>query len=125
MSSLEDFEQRLNEVFKSLVHAEKNEYWMDINFGKLCTVYNCDLNPSGNWKKCNIGKWVRWKRNIGWDSTKIERWGERFVIERLSCVSAISACREKRVGQRSAESREFSPGAPVSSHMESWQGGLG
>ena len=29
------------------------------------------------------------------------------------------------VCQRSAESREFSPGAPISSHRESWQGGLG
>jgi hypothetical protein len=31
----------------------------------------------------------------------------------------------KRVCQRSAESRGFSPGAPVSSHRKSWQGGLG
>jgi hypothetical protein len=31
----------------------------------------------------------------------------------------------KRVSQRSAESRGFSPGAPVSSHRESWQGMLG
>jgi hypothetical protein len=30
----------------------------------------------------------------------------------------------KRVSQRSAESRGFSPGAPVSSHRKSWQGGL-
>jgi hypothetical protein len=32
----------------------------------------------------------------------------------------------KRVkSQRSAESRGFSPSTPVSSHRESWQGGLG
>jgi hypothetical protein len=31
----------------------------------------------------------------------------------------------KRVSQRSAESRGFSPGAPVSSHRESSQGELG
>ena len=31
----------------------------------------------------------------------------------------------KRVSQRSAECRGFSPGAPVSSHKESGQGGLG
>jgi hypothetical protein len=31
----------------------------------------------------------------------------------------------RRVSQRSAESRGFSPGAPVSSHRESLQGGLG
>ena len=31
----------------------------------------------------------------------------------------------KRVSQRSAESRGFSPGTPVSSHRESWLGGLG
>ena len=30
-----------------------------------------------------------------------------------------------RMGQRSVESRGFSPGAPSSSHRESWQGGLG
>ena len=29
-----------------------------------------------------------------------------------------------RVSQRSAECRVFSPGAPVSFHSESWQGGL-
>ena len=33
--------------------------------------------------------------------------------------------RVKRVSQRSAESRGFSPGAPVSSYKASWQGGLG
>ena len=31
----------------------------------------------------------------------------------------------KRFSQRSAESRGFCPCAQVSSHMESWQGGLG
>jgi hypothetical protein len=30
-----------------------------------------------------------------------------------------------RKSQRSAESRGFYPGTPVSSHRESWQGGLG
>ena len=29
-----------------------------------------------------------------------------------------------RVRQQSTESREFSPGSPVSTHRESWQGGL-
>jgi hypothetical protein len=33
--------------------------------------------------------------------------------------------RVKRVSQRSTESRGFSPGTTVSSHNESWQGGLG
>jgi hypothetical protein len=31
----------------------------------------------------------------------------------------------KEQSQRSAESLGFSPGTPVSSHRESWQGGLG
>jgi hypothetical protein len=31
----------------------------------------------------------------------------------------------KRVCQRFAESRGFSPGAPISSHRESWHGGFG
>jgi hypothetical protein len=32
---------------------------------------------------------------------------------------------EKSKSQRSAESHGFPPGTPVSSHRESWQGGLG
>ena len=32
---------------------------------------------------------------------------------------------KKGVGQRSAESRRFSTGTPISSHREIWQGGLG
>ena len=31
----------------------------------------------------------------------------------------------KEYSQRSAESRGFSPGTPVSSHMENWPGGIG
>jgi hypothetical protein len=42
----------------------------------------------------------------------------------VSTPSLPSPC-VKRVSQRSAESRGFSPGAPVSSNRESWQGGLG
>ena len=41
-------------------------------------------------------------------------------------ASAASAMKtEKSINQRSAESRGFPPGTPVSSHRESWQGGLG
>jgi hypothetical protein len=39
--------------------------------------------------------------------------------------AAGSSLSEKSKSQRSAESRGFSPGTPVSSHRESWQGGLG
>jgi hypothetical protein len=46
--------------------------------------------------------------------------GENF----LDATRTQSSC-EKSKSQRSAESREFSPGTPVSSHRESWQGGLG
>ena len=42
----------------------------------------------------------------------------------LNATRTQSSC-EKNKSQRSAESRGFSSGAPVSSHRESWQGGLG
>jgi hypothetical protein len=32
---------------------------------------------------------------------------------------------QRSAESRGAESRGFSPGTPVSSHRESWQGGLG
>jgi hypothetical protein len=41
----------------------------------------------------------------------------------LNATRTQSSC-EKSKSQR-AESRGFSPGTPVSSHRESWQGGLG
>ena len=42
----------------------------------------------------------------------------------LNATRTQSSC-EKSKSQRSAESRGFPPGTPVSSHRESWQGGLG
>jgi hypothetical protein len=42
----------------------------------------------------------------------------------LNATWTQSSC-EKSISQLSAESRGFSPGTPVSSHRESWQGGLG
>ena len=42
----------------------------------------------------------------------------------LNATRTQSSC-EKSKSQRSAESRGFSPGTPVSSHRESLQGGLG
>jgi hypothetical protein len=42
----------------------------------------------------------------------------------LNATRTQSSC-EKSESQRSAESRGFPPGTPVSSHRESWQGGLG
>ena len=49
-----------------------------------------------------------------------------FTSEFVGSILATDSC-EKSLSttQRSAESRGFSPGAPVSSHRESWQGGLG
>jgi hypothetical protein len=42
----------------------------------------------------------------------------------LNATRTQSSC-EKSKSQRSAERRGFPPGTPVSSHRESWQGGLG
>jgi hypothetical protein len=69
--------------------------------GGSCTAYNCIHGGFGGAgvKATAFHLWVR-----GFDS----RYGLMW-----------------RVSQRSAESRGFSPGAPVSSHRESWQGGLG
>jgi hypothetical protein len=53
-----------------------------------------------------------------------------FGGEVVSALAFLNATRtqtscEKSKSQRSAESRGFSPGTPVSSHRESRQGGLG
>jgi hypothetical protein len=45
--------------------------------------------------------------------------------EIVGSIHATNSCETIRVSQRSAESRGFSPGAPVSSHRESWQDGWG
>jgi hypothetical protein len=44
-----------------------------------------------------------------------------FTSEFVGSILATDSCEKS---QRSAESRGFSPGAQVSSHRESWQGGL-
>jgi hypothetical protein len=44
-----------------------------------------------------------------------------FTSEFVGSILATDPCER----QRSGESRGFSPGAPVSSHRDSWQGGLG
>jgi hypothetical protein len=53
-------------------------------------------------------------------------WGRRSKPqwELLNATRTQSSC-EKSKSQRSAESRGISPGTPLSSHRESWQGGLG
>jgi hypothetical protein len=49
-----------------------------------------------------------------------------FTSENVGSTLAIRTHHDvKIVGQRSAESRGFSPGAPVSSHRAGCQGGLG
>jgi hypothetical protein len=48
-----------------------------------------------------------------------------FTSEIVGSIHATDSCETIRVSQRSAESRGFSPGAPVSSHRESWQDGWG
>ena len=42
-----------------------------------------------------------------------------FIYEIVGSILSLPTC-VKRVGQCSANSRGFSPGAPVSSHGESW-----
>jgi hypothetical protein len=57
---------------------------------------------------------LRWRNRQGKDLSPLRSW-VRFSLR----------TRVKRVRQRSAESRGFSPGTPVSSHRECWLGGLG
>jgi hypothetical protein len=53
-------------------------------------------------------------RGLRWRSRQRKRLSPRRLWARFSLRTHV-----KRVGQRSAESRGFSPGAPVSSHGES------
>jgi hypothetical protein len=48
-----------------------------------------------------------------------------FTSENVASILATILANVKSESQRSTESRGFSPGALVSSHRESWQGGLG
>jgi hypothetical protein len=55
-------------------------------------------------------------------------WGRLFtsnLSENFLNATPTQSSSEKSKNQRSAESRGFSTGTPVSSHRESWQGGLG
>jgi hypothetical protein len=47
------------------------------------------------------------------------------LSENFLNATRTQSSREKSKSQRSVESSGFPPGTPVSSHRESWQGGLG
>jgi hypothetical protein len=57
------------------------------------------------------------------DKNNIDTW-EKLRLN-LHSLSVSELLEYRRKSQRSAESRGFYPGTPVSSHRESWQGGLG
>jgi hypothetical protein len=64
---------------------------------------------------------VEWLAHLPFTS---EAAGSSLSENFLNVTQTQSSC-EKSKSQRSAESRGFSPGTPVSSHRGSWQGGLG
>jgi hypothetical protein len=64
---------------------------------------------------------AKWLAHLSFTS---EAAGSNLTKYFLNATRTQSSC-EKSKSQRSAESRGFSPGTPVSSHRESWQGGLG
>ena len=71
---------------------------------------------------CPFGASVaKWLAHLPFTS---EAAGSSLSENFLNATRTQSSC-EKSKSQRSAESRGFSPGTPVSSHRESWQGGLG
>jgi hypothetical protein len=59
-------------------------------------------------------------KELQWRNRQSKRLSPLRAWVRLSLRTHV-----KRVCQRSVESRGFPPGAPVSSHRECWQGGLG
>jgi hypothetical protein len=68
----------------------------------------------------NIGASVaKWLAHLPFTS---EAAGSSVNENFLNATRTQSSC-EKSKSQRSAESRGFPPGTPVSSHRESWQGG--
>jgi hypothetical protein len=64
---------------------------------------------------------AKWLAHLPFTS---EAAGSNLTRYFLDAIRTQSSC-EKSKSKRSAESRGFSPGTPVSSHRESWQGGLG
>ena len=87
--------------------------------------------------------WKRWRKSY-W-ATNPSKTTVNRINTKLGASVAHSSCRVrtfhlwyhgfdyhcgrydtyvKRVSQRSTESRGFSPGTPVSSHRECWQGGI-
>jgi hypothetical protein len=81
-----------------------------------------NLNYSITWQTNT--KWlvvVKWLAHLPFTS---EAAGSSLNEIFLNATRTQSPC-EKSKSQRSAESRGFSPGTTVSSHRESWQGGLG
>ena len=71
--------------------------------------------------KSNGASVAKWLAHLPFTS---EAAGSNLTRYFLDATRTQSSC-EKSKSQRSAESRVFSPGTPVSSHRESWQGGLG
>jgi hypothetical protein len=75
-----------------------------------------------------LGSWdilgasvAKWLAHLPFTS---EAAGSILSENSLNATRTQSSC-EKSKSQRSAESRGFPPGTPVSSHRESWQGELG
>jgi hypothetical protein len=66
-------------------------------------------------------QWAKWLAHLPFTS---EAAGSNLTKYFLNATRTQSSC-EKSKSQRSAESRGFPPGTPVSSHRESSQGGLG
>jgi hypothetical protein len=64
---------------------------------------------------------AKWLAHLPFTS---EAAGSNLTKYFLNATRTQSSC-EKSKSQLSAESRGFSPVSPVSSHRESWQGGLG
>jgi aspartate carbamoyltransferase catalytic subunit len=82
---------------------------------------------SGEYDACDVTLSVyrasvaKWLAHLPFTS---EATGSNLTKYFFNATRTQSSC-EKSKSQRSAESRGFSPGTSVSSHRESWQGGLG
>ena len=87
----------------------------------FCSFVNIPFLCRLNYCRSCIASVAKWLAHLPFTS---EAAGSSLSENFLNATRTQSSC-EKSKSQRSAESRGFPPGTPVSSHRESWQGGLG
>jgi hypothetical protein len=97
---------------------EEEEYLRAIYGYHLQMIDGLSMDITCKW----FSREVQWELSLGASVTQLSEQAP-FTSVFVGLILATDSY-VKRVSQRSAESRGFSSGAPVSSHRGSWKGGL-